>query len=284
MRQLTHYFPGCAYTTTEMMSAHQLVYGKHQQKRFYHKDPSEQIVCYQLSGRCEDILKQATNHCEQLGADIIDLNCGCPQPKIRKKQQGSKQIEDPEKLYRLIKAMRSATSLPLTAKIRLLPPGKGDNLIVIEALIKAGVDAITVHARTWRDDYDVACDWASVRTIVDNSSVPIIANGSITSTKEALDVFKITGADGLMLSRVSLGRPWIFKEILENKPQHITQVAKADLLIEHLSKLSELEGEFKTLLQARSLVKYYLPALADQSTQSSLEALYQVIRQYSHHN
>ncbi len=280
MRRLTRHFPGCAYTTTEMISAHQLVHGKHNQMRYLHKADDENIVSYQLSGRCPDILKQATVICEQHGADIIDLNCGCPQPKIRKKQQGSKQIENPEKLYDLICSMRSATTLPLTAKIRLLPSQQGDNKTVIDALIQGGVDAITVHGRTWQDNYDVDCNWAAVREIVQYSRVPIIANGSVSSTAEAISVLETTHADAVMLSRAGLGKPWLFNSILNQVEPQITPTTKKRLLIEHLSGLAQLDGEFKALLQARSLVKYYFPKLSGLAPQSSLEQLYQCINNH----
>ncbi len=273
MRKQVDKFGGHAFTTSEMMSAQHLIQCPTHSVRFHHKDPSESTVCFQLSGRQADILAQAATQCQLLGADIIDLNCGCPQPKIRKKQQGSKQIEDPERLFHLVRQMRQVTQTPLTAKIRLLPNNMGDNRVTIDVLTQAGVDAITIHARTWKDDYTVDCDWQTVKELVAYSSVPIIVNGSITTRQQAIDVLQQTQAAGIMISRAGLGQPWLFKQIFDNQPLSITQNTKIDLFIDHLQSLCKLDGEYKTLLQARSLLKYYFHVPKSVITFTSLDGL-----------
>ena len=229
-RVLAHELGNPAYCVSEMVSAHNLVNPRVRSadkfKRYIYKDPAEGIFCMQLSGDNPIVLAEASKIAVDLGADMIDLNCGCPKRKIRKKGCGSKHLEDLDNLKRCVSAMYDAVSIynniPLTVKIRLSDNNYFNNnfdnnyseIDIVKMLESIGVSAISVHGRSWRQGYDEGIDYSRIKKIVDSVNIPIIGNGDIKD-KNTLDKMKDTGCSGFMIARSSIGNPWIFKRLKE---------------------------------------------------------------------
>ena len=239
-----------------MISANDLMHRSLRLKRYLYRDPQEGSLCFQISGHCPEQVAAATDIVTQAGADLIDLNCGCPVRKIRKKAAGSKVLQDPERLYQLVGAMKANTNKPVTVKIRVSSPVDDHNTSsVIEAVESAGVDAIVVHGRHWTERYDVPCSIKAIREIVRQAHVPVIANGDVLDIASLQTLFKKTHCDGVMISRASVGNPWLFRQLQQAMQPKLVDVGAA--FLEHIEGLRVLGGERAAVLQSRKLAKYY---------------------------
>lgn len=250
------------FCTTEMISATDLVNRKHKPKRYLWRDPTENKLCYQLAASDPEILKQAVEIVAKNSPDIIDLNCGCPVSKIRAKNSGSKLLVFPEKIHALVTAMKANTDATVSVKIRIANGlSDHDDRAVVDAAQSAGVDFITVHGRTWCERYDVACHQESIAAIVKYACVPIIANGDVEDALSFKSLMANTGCAGVMIGRGSVGRPWLFQEIMSAcNNQQFTAPNRHQIgaiFLEHIARLIELENEKLALLQARKFAKYY---------------------------
>jgi len=262
MRKLVWQFGGVGYCATEMLSAYSLSQKQRQPARYVFKDPSEGPLCFQISGDHAEHIARATARVCSLGADMVDLNCGCPQPKIRKKGHGSRLLSQPERLYQLLKAMKSNASVPVSVKIRVDgDSGERFNTEVAQAVEAAGVDLLIVHGRHWRERYDVDCRPDQIKTLVDQVNIPVIANGDVDSWSSLKRMMASTGAAGVMISRAGLGRPWLFAQIQAESQAKPFQAPllpeRKALLLAHVKALITLDNEHLALLQLRKLWKYY---------------------------
>lgn len=259
-RKLFYQYTPPAYCVTEMISAHDIVHNKNYRSRYVWRDPAERFLCYQLSGNCMNTLRTAAAMVTDLGADLIDLNCGCPKPKMRKKHCGSYLLDHPNQVAELIMAMKSATTLPITVKIRVDgDSGEKRHLAVAQSAAQAGASALIVHGRHWTEGYQMPCRLDPIREITAAVSIPVIGNGDvhdIISLKRMLQ----TGCAGVMLSRVGTGKPWIYQQLLrEISTGHYTPPGNdlTELFLQHITGLAQLENEFTALLQGRKLLRYY---------------------------
>ena len=250
------------FCSTEMISAHDLVYRHSNPKRFLQRDQDEGLLCFQLAAKDPEVLSKAVEIVEKSGADLIDLNCGCPVQKIRKKNMGSKLLDDPESLFHLIKVMRDQTDAVLSIKIRI----SEDNNIehdkaVIDAAQSAGANFIIVHGRTWKERYDVDCQYARIKVLVQYAQIPIFANGDVNDYKSLEKLYEQTGCSGVMISRASVGKPWLFAELFAvNQKKQFDQPKLpyiGSLFLEHVRGLIALQNERVGVLQSRKLAKYY---------------------------
>lgn len=265
MRCLPWQFGGLAYTCSEMLSAHQLAYKLDRSPRYHHISPDEGAVCFQLSGNNPDIMAKATELAQNYGAQLIDLNAGCPMHKIRKKGCGSGLLAHARNMEAMLKAMRSAASCPLTVKIRVDLEIDNYNEAVLEAALNANVDGIIVHGRNWRSDYNTSVSYNEIKYFKDNCDIPVIANGDIEDLASAKRMLEFTSADGLMIARAAIGNPWLFREIDAGLkgvviPARPSKEEKLNVFFTHLRKLIALENEYMACLQARRLVKHYFAA------------------------
>lgn len=258
----THYRPP-AYCVTEMSSATDILHKHNANSRYVYRAPQEQILAYQISGTEPNILAQAAHQLQCNGADVIDINCGCPKPKIRKKGAGSALLEDPEQLVRIIDEVRAAISIPLTIKIRI--QGNEKDILLAKKIEAAGADALIVHGRRWIDDYDVASDLQQTAQIKQSISIPVIANGDIHDVSSLHRAIEISGCDAYMISRAGSGNPWLYQELLEQQNVPVSLTEKIDLFTTHLQGLAVLEDEYKAVLQSKSLFRYYFGKLFDAS-------------------
>lgn len=254
-RTLFLQFTAPAYCVSEMSSARDIISKHKAQSRYIYRAPEERLLAYQISGNDPDLLAQAAAYLQNQGADLIDINCGCPKTKIRKKGAGSALLEDPQRLVQIIQTVRDRTTIPLTIKIRI--QGNERDLILAEQIEQAGADALIVHGRRWTDDYDVACDWQQIALIKKALKIPVIANGDINNIATLTKAIEISACDAFMIARAGSGKPWLYQELLEQKPVEITIDNKISIFMHHLQGLADLEGEFKAVLQSKSLVRYY---------------------------
>ncbi len=261
-RVLAEYWGKPDFCCSEMLSAHHIFSGSKQRKRYQYKSPHEGKLCVQLAGDEPHILAYAAQQAVSWGADLIDLNCGCPQPKIRKKNFGSKLLADSEHLYALVSAIKAAVSVPVLVKIRVdAQSGDSYNKDVAEAIEAAGANAVTVHGRHWMQDYDVSVNYADIAMIKDTVKIPVIGNGDIIDTASAKKMFSETNCDAVMIARASVGQPWLFEKIHQELqgnvyiPPSLAEIG--DIFLNHVQGLIELEGEKIALLQIRKIGKYY---------------------------
>lgn len=259
-RDLIAGFGGAAYCVTEMVSAKTLLHRP--PKRYIYKSLSEGPLCFQLSGNNPDELRRAAAVAINYGADLLDLNCGCPVDKIRKKACGSKLLAMSQQLYSIIKAIKSEVKVPLSVKIRV-DGASGDqfNTDVVKAINDAGADFMIVHGRHWTEHYEVNVRLDEIASIVAASSIPVIGNGDVSDTASLQKMLSFTHCAGVMIGRASVGRPWIFQQLIAEDqgksyepPNH---KAIGDLFLQHIKALAQLENETLAVLQARSLSKYY---------------------------
>jgi tRNA-dihydrouridine synthase B len=262
-RALFSHYTKPAYAVTEMISVHSMLQHQKLNPRYLARSNQEGPWCIQLSGQDADLIYEATQIAASYTPDLMDLNCGCPKPKIRSKGCGSALMDTPKKLESVMLAMRKATNLPLTAKIRVA--GNTSDIGYLEAatIIEAcGADAIIVHGRHYSENYDVAANYAQIRRVVERVNIPVIANGDVCDIESMQTCFEASGAAGIMIARASIGKPWLFQALLDNIIIQPSACAILKLFETHINQLAVLEGsEQVALFQARRLIKWYFPDL-----------------------
>jgi len=238
------------------------------QRRFVEKDPQEGPVCFQLASNNPIELAEAVQKVTDYGADIIDLNCGCPVKKIRRKGAGSGLLMDPIALYKLISAMKQNTHLPISIKIRV-EGGSNDKFHaeIAKVVSEAGADFLIVHGRHWTERYDIPCSYEDIQFFVEALNIPVIGNGDISCVDSLRKMFN-TGCAGVMISRAGVGQPWLIGKLIAEMNQQkfmLPSIKEIGLIfIEHISRLIELINNEKfAILQARKLAKYYGRSLVD---------------------
>lgn len=253
-RRLFSLYRPPAYCVSEMVSAHDVVHRHSLEGRYLYRAPDEKILCYQIAGNDPSLMAEAAARLASSRADLIDINCGCPKAKIRKKGAGSALMEQPERLLAIVRAVRSAIACPLTVKLRL---AEGNNTRLAKAIADAGADALIIHGRLWTENYDTPCDRHQLASIKQAVDIPVIANGDITNRQTLLETFTQTGCDAFMISRATTGKPWLFQELLSNQAVAIDISQRTNIFMKHLGELAELESEHQAVLQSKSLVRHY---------------------------
>jgi tRNA-dihydrouridine synthase B len=263
-RQLFYQFLPPAYCVSEMISAYDAIHKHQVDSRYLYRAAEETRLCYQLSGYSPKILAQAAVRLESLGADLIDINCGCPKTKIRKKGAGSALLDKPEQLCDIVSAVRYAIRIPLTVKLRIR--GDARDVVLAKMLERAGADALIVHGRRWTDDYDIPCDFHHIAQIKQAVCIPVIANGDIADEVTLAKAVAESGCDAYMIARAGSGKPWLYQQLLGASTfSGISNASVIHCFITHLQGLSRLQSEHQAVLQSKTLVRYYFGnVLSDQ--------------------
>lgn len=259
---------GAAYCVSEMVSSKALSFNSKKSEELMEISDLERPCGIQIFGDDPKCMADAAKHALENKPDIIDINMGCPAPKISSNGSGSALMKNPRLCGEIVKAVTAVTDIPVTVKIRKGWDDDSVNAVEVAKICEsAGAAAITVHGRTRQQYYKPPVDYDIIRAVRESVSVPVIANGDIDSAKRAKDVMDITGCDLVMIGRATLGNPWIFSQInayLENPNVKIHTPdleERLSVMIEHIGKMVEYKGEHMAMLQARKLVVGYFKGM-----------------------
>ncbi len=230
---------------------------------------TERPLTQQIFGSdIESFTKAAKIIEERMHPDIIDINMGCPVPKVAiKNQAGSALLKNPQKIYEIVKNVISSVNVPVTVKIRSGWDEKHINAVEVAKMCeKAGASAIAIHARTRSQGYSGKADWSIIKAVKENVNIPVIGNGDVNSCYKAKEMLETTGCDGVMIGRGCLGNPWLIKECVDYLekgilPKNINIEEKINMMKEHYSLLKEDKNEKLALLEFRTHVIWYLKGL-----------------------
>jgi tRNA-dihydrouridine synthase B len=267
-RRLTWEYSQPAFSCTEMISCKTLLYQSYANQRFIKKDPNEGPVCFQLSGNDPIELGEATKLVTAAGADLIDLNCGCPVNKIRSRGAGSSLLLNPQRLYKLITAMKQNTHVPISIKIRVEGHSNDRfNMEIAKVASEAGADFLIVHGRHWTEHYETPCNHEQIQFFVEQLKIPVVGNGDIACVESLRKMFA-TGCAGVMIGRAGVGQPWLIRKLIAQMRReefHLPELAEVGgMFVEHIKELSSLLGNEKfAVIQARKFAKYYARGLVD---------------------
>lgn len=259
---------GAAYCVSEMVSSKALSFNSKKSEELMEISDLERPCGIQIFGDDPKCMADAAKHALENKPDIIDINMGCPAPKISSNGSGSALMKNPRLCGEIVKAVTAVTDTPVTVKIRKGWDDDSVNAVEVAKICEsAGAAAITVHGRTRQQYYKPPVDYDIIRAVRESVSVPVIANGDIESAERAKEVMDITGCDLVMIGRATLGNPWIFSQInayLEN-PNVIIHTPDLEerlgVMIEHIGKMVEYKGEHMAMLQARKLVVGYFKGM-----------------------
>nr|WP_304011314.1 tRNA dihydrouridine synthase DusB [Ruminococcus bromii] len=259
---------GAAYCVSEMVSSKALSFNSKKSEELMEISDLERPCGIQIFGDDPKCMADAAKHALENKPDIIDINMGCPAPKISSNGSGSALMKNPRLCGEIVKAVTAVTDTPVTVKIRKGWDDDSVNAVEVAKICEsAGAAAITVHGRTRQQYYKPPVDYDIIKAVRESVSVPVIANGDIDSAERAKEVMDITGCDLVMIGRATLGNPWIFSQInayLENPNVKIHTPdleERLGVMIEHIGKMVEYKGEHMAMLQARKLVVGYFKGM-----------------------
>lgn len=264
---------GAAYCVSEMVSSKALSFNSKKSEELMEISDLERPCGIQIFGDDPKCMADAAKHALENKPDIIDINMGCPAPKISSNGSGSALMKNPRLCGEIVKAVTAVTDIPVTVKIRKGWDDDSVNAVEVAKICEsAGAAAIAVHGRTRQQYYKPPVDYGIIRAVRESVSVPVIANGDIDSAEKAKEVMDITGCDLVMIGRATLGNPWIFSQInayLENPNVKIHTPdleERLGVMIEHIGKMVEYKGEHMAMLQARKLVVGYFKGMKGAAT------------------
>lgn len=260
---------GCSLVYAEMVSDKGLIYDSKKTKEMLYFEECERPIAQQIFGSDKDTFVEAAKMVyDIMKPDIIDINMGCPVPKVAiKSQAGAALLKSPEKIREIVSEVVKAVPVPVTVKIRSGWDSNSINAVEVAKICEeAGASAITVHGRTRSQGYSGKVDLDIIKKVKENVSIPVIGNGDITSVESAKEMLHYTGCDAIMIGRGVLGNPWLIKEIITyldteevtNKPTYEEKIA---MCFHHLDYLMKIKCEKVAVLEMRSHIVWYIKGM-----------------------
>ena len=261
---------GAGMCCMEMVSAKAIYYKNKNTEELMDIDPSEDIVSLQLFGSDPEIMSEMAKKIEDRPFSILDINMGCPVPKVVNNGEGSALMKDPVLVGKIISAVASAISKPLTVKIRKGFDDNSVNAVEIARIAQeSGAAAVAVHARTRQQYYSGQADWNIIRQVKEALSIPVIGNGDVTGSESAARMLKETGCDGVMIGRAAEGNPWIFKELNAYDKglsyEGPTRDEVKQMILRHARMLIDCKGEYIGAREMRKHAAWYTKGYAGSS-------------------
>lgn len=262
---------GCGLIYAEMVSDKAIFYKNQKTLDMLYMTDFERPISQQIFGSDKESFVDAAKYIyENMHPDIIDINMGCPVPKVAvHAQAGSALLKNPEKIKEIVKAVVEAVPIPVTVKIRSGWDQNSINAVEVAKICEsAGASAICVHPRTRSQGYSGSADWSIIKQVKENLSIPVIGNGDIKNIYDAKKMLDETGCDAVMIGRASLGNPWIFKQVneyIENEKiiELPTPLERVDMCIKHLNYLKEIKIDKVAVLEIRNHVAWYLKGIKE---------------------
>ena len=258
---------GAAYTVTEMVSSKGLVMGDKKSAMLLTLGKEEKTAGAQIFGDDPDIMAKAAVKCLAFSPSIIDINMGCPAPKVAMNGGGASLMKDPQLAGRIVRAVRDAVDIPVTVKIRKGWDDSCVNAVELAKILEAnGADAIAIHGRTRQQMDSGTVDLDIIRAVKKAVRIPVIGNGDITDIVSAANMLEYTGCDAVMIGRGAFGNPWLFRQInayldsgIVIPPPSLEE--KMAVMLRHIAKMVEYKGEYTAMREARRHAAYYTKGL-----------------------
>lgn len=262
---------GADMVCMEMISAKAITYNNRNTKSLLEISPGESVVSLQLFGHEPDVMAQAVHMIEDVDYQILDVNMGCPVPKIVGNGEGSALMKDPKLAGEIVEALVKATDKPVTVKIRKGFDEEHVNAVEMAYIAQeSGASAVAVHGRTREQFYSGQADWSIIREVKDKLSIPVIGNGDVTSGETAVRLQKETGCDAVMVGRALRGNPWLIADIKHyiEYGEHLQAPTRSEIrdkILEHGRLLIECKGEYIGIREMRKHTAWYTAGLPNSS-------------------
>lgn len=255
---------GCPLVYSEMVSDKGINYRNEHTLKMLHTEELERPMAMQLFGAEPDSVAKAAQYIQSLNcADILDFNMGCPAPKVVKNHEGSAMLLEPERAFRVLKALVGAVNMPVTVKMRIGWDKDHINVLEMAKLAEeAGVQAVAVHGRTREQFYRDRADWQIIRQVREKLRIPVIANGDIRNVEDLIKIREVTGCEAVMVGRAAQGNPWIFRQLThylrtgEILPGP-TMEERKEIIIRHLDMLLKFKGDYVGPREMRKHATWY---------------------------
>ena len=259
---------GAGLVYTEMISAKAILYHNRNTEALMQMSAGEHPIALQLFGNDPAVMAEAAAAIEERPFDILDINMGCPVPKIVGNGEGSALMKNPQLAAEIVREVVSASHVPVTVKMRLGFDAGSETYLELGPMVeRAGAAMITLHARTRSQYYEGHADWSAIKRLKERVSIPVVGNGDVTSWQDAMHMIGETGCDGVAIGRAAQGNPWIFEQVRDGltgkSVREIPASEKLEVLLRHVRMLAGMKGEAVAVREMRRHVVCYVKGMRD---------------------